>query len=97
MSKPPSDYSLLMSRYFTCYRRAPFFSDFNLAIALAAMMIISSFLDNVLAIILGVLFNFIIPVCFSGILRTMLAEIVGDKASNIKEYLKLNGIKTKTY
>ena len=87
----------LLQRYYTTYFRFPGrpLSDFTLALVISGSLafIQLEFLGFIAAIVyvLTVPFTFLAPV------RTMIGEIVQEKSSGMKEYLKLNGLTTFTY
>jgi len=87
----------LLHRYYITYLRFPNrpLNDFLLAIIIAATLTIRNI--SGLGILAGIIYFITLPFTFLTTVRTMLGEIVSEKASGIKEYLKLNGLHSFTY
>ena len=92
-----TEYKALLKQYMLIYRRCPQrpASDFLFAIIIAVALATSrlSFVGYAAVII----YAFTMPFTFLGTLRSMVGEIVSEKSSGIKEYLKLSGLSTLTY
>lgn len=87
----------LLHRYAITYfrfRNKPF-NDFLLAAIISATLIIRNI--SGLGILAGIIYFLTLPFTFLVVVRTMLGEIASEKASGIKEYLKLNGLHPFTY
>jgi len=90
--------SALLKRYYICYFRIPghFGQDFTYAIIIGASLGLGSFYSSGTILFLIVYFA-MIPFTFMSVLRSTLGEIVSEKSTKIKEYLKLNGVTNLTY
>lgn len=87
----------LLHRYSITYfrfRNRPL-NDFLLAVIIAATLTIRNI--SGLGILGGIIYFITLPFTFLTTVRTMLGEIVSEKQSGIKEYLKLNGLHSFTY
>ena len=92
-----NEYKALLKQYMIIYKRCPQrpMSDFLFAIVISVALAASrlSFVGYAAVII----YVFTMPFTFLSTLRTMVGEIVSEKSSGIKEYLKLSGLSTLTY
>jgi len=91
-----SHFATLVKRYYKCYWRTKgqFFGDFLLAIVIGGLIAIGSLVNNASFLLFYVL---MVPFTYMSVTRTMIGEIVYEKSSNIKEFLKLNGVTNITY
>ena len=87
----------LLYRYLVTYIRVPqrLLGDSLLAIIIAGAIAISQL--GLLGVIAMFVFMITVPFTFLTTVRTTLGEIVSEKSSGIKEYLKLNGLSSFTY
>ena len=91
------EYKALLHRYLVVYRRYPSrpMSDFLFAIVIAVSLAASQL--SFLGMLASLVYILTMPFTFYNTVRTMLGEIVAEKSSGIKEYLKLNGLPNLTY
>jgi ATP-binding cassette subfamily A (ABC1) protein 3 len=87
----------LLHRYYVTYFRFPgrFIRDFLLAIVIALALILRG--NDALTVFGAILFVVTVPFTFLVPVRSMLGEIVAEKSSGSKEYLKLNGLSSLCY
>ena len=87
----------LLARYCLSYfrvRSKPF-QDFLVAIIMGGLLLVRNI--NVVGLWSSWIFCFMFPVTHLALVRSMLSEIVEEKSTGAKEYLKLNGIGSFTY
>ena len=92
-----TEYKALLHRYLVVYKRYPSrpMSDFLFAIIIAVSLAVSQL--SFLGLLASLVYVLTMPFTFYNTVRTMLGEIVSEKSSGIKEYLKLNGLPSLTY
>jgi ATP-binding cassette, subfamily A (ABC1), member 3 len=89
----------LLKRYHLCYFRIPghFVADFTLAFIISGSLVAINALGNTIGALASLIYIILIPFTFMSVTRSMLAEIVFEKSSKLKEFLKLNGVSNLTY
>ena len=92
-----TELSALLYRYYITYFRVTkrIISDFLLAAIIAGAIALAHL--GTLGALASIVYILTLPFTFLVTVRTMLGEIVSEKSSGIKEYLKLNGLSNLTY
>lgn len=87
----------LLYRYLITYFRVPqrLVGDILLAIIIAGAIAVSQL--GLLGVLAMFIYTITVPFTFLTTVRTTIGEVVSEKASGIKEYLKLNGLSSFTY